>query len=89
MRSSMTTVVIAVMAVLVAALVGDTRAEQALTVEQVVALTLEANPQVRAARARWYAASHSINQNYAPADPILSYGNFDSPTDGIDHASSH
>jgi len=85
----MTTVVIALVALLIATLVGDTRAEQALTVEQVVALALEANPQVRAARARWYSAGHSINQNYAPADPILSYGNFDSPTDGIDHASSH
>jgi len=89
MRSPMTTVVIALVALLIATLVGDTRAEQALTVEQVVALALEANPQVRAARARWYSAGHSINQNYAPADPILSYGNFDSPTDGIDHASSH
>ncbi len=89
MRSPMTTVVIAVVGFLVAALAGDTRAEQALTVEQVVALALEANPQVRAARARWYSASHSVNQTYAPADPILSYGNFDSPTDGFDHASSH
>jgi len=89
MRSPIATALLAVVALLVAALVGDTRAEQALTVEQVVALALEANPQVRAARARWYSASHSINQTYAPADPILSYGNLDSPTDGIDHASSH
>lgn len=89
MRSLMRTVVIAVAAVLIATLAGDARAEQTLTVEQVVALALEANPQVRAARARWYSASHAINQNYAPADPILYYGNFDSPTDGFDHASSH
>jgi len=76
-------------AILLAILARDIRAEQTLTADQVIALALEANPQVRAARARWYSANHSINQNYAPADPILSYGNFDSPTDGIDHASSH
>src|SRR5208282_3080816 len=90
MRSLMTSAAIAAAAaILLAILARDIRAEQTLTADQVIALALEANPQVRAARARWYSANHSINQNYAPADPILSYGNFDSPTDGIDHASSH
>jgi len=88
MRTPMTSAAVA-LAILVAILVGQARAEQALTVDQVVAMALETNPQVRAARARWYSASHSIQQNYAPVDPILSYGNLDSPTDGIDHASAH
>lgn len=43
-------------------------------VEQIVSLALQSNPQVRAARARWLAAEHSVVQNYAPVDPIFSYG---------------
>jgi cobalt-zinc-cadmium efflux system outer membrane protein len=78
-----------VLVFLIVAMAAAARADQPLTVEQVVALALEANPQVRAARARWYSASHSVNQNYAPADPTFSYGNLDSPTNGFDRASSH
>ncbi len=55
------------------------RADEALTVEQVVELALEANPQVRAARARWLSARHSIEQNYVPADPQFLFTNGDSP----------
>jgi len=88
MRSPITNAIIALV-IVIAPLAGEAAAGQALTVEQVVALALEANPQVRAARARWYAANHSINQNYAPVDPILSFGNLDSPTNGFDHASAH
>jgi cobalt-zinc-cadmium efflux system outer membrane protein len=56
------------------------RAAQAgLTAAQVVDMALRANPQVRAARARWYSASHSIKQNLAPADPIFTFFNVDSP----------
>ncbi len=54
-------------------------AQSGLTVSQLVAMALQANPQVRAARARWYAATHSIKQNYAPADPIFTFLNEDSP----------
>jgi cobalt-zinc-cadmium efflux system outer membrane protein len=54
-------------------------AESGLTVSQLVQLALQANPQVRAARARWYAATHNIKQNYAPADPLFSFFNADSP----------
>ncbi len=54
-----------------------------LTVDDVVAMALAANPQVRAARARWQSAQHSINQNYAPADPVLTFANLDSPTNGF------
>lgn len=60
-----------------------------MTVEQIVAIALEANPQVRAARARWNGAKHAVRQNYAPADPTFTYGSFDSPTNGLDHASAH
>jgi cobalt-zinc-cadmium efflux system outer membrane protein len=59
---------------------GPARADQAgLTVSQLVAVALQANPQVRAARARWFAATHNIKQNYAPADPIFTFLNEDSP----------
>jgi len=58
---------------------------EAFSVEDVVTLALESNPQVRAARARWSSAAHSINQNYAPADPIFSFSNLDSRTNGFDH----
>ena len=54
-----------------------------------VEVALEVNPQVKSARARWEAAVHSIKQNYAPADPIFSYQNIDSPTNGFSDASLH
>jgi len=56
---------------------------------QVVDIATEVNPQVRAARDRWYSAMHQIRQNYAPADPILGYANVDSATNGFDQASLH
>ena len=52
-------------------------------------VALEANPQVKGARARWLSAVHSIEQKYAPADPILGYDNVDSPTNGFSQASLH
>jgi cobalt-zinc-cadmium efflux system outer membrane protein len=64
-------------------------ADSALTLAQIVDAALEANPQVRAARARWSVAIHSIKQSYAPNDPIFNYFNTDSPTNGFDHAASH
>jgi outer membrane protein, heavy metal efflux system len=54
-------------------------ADLGLTVAQLVQIALRANPQVQAARSRWYAATHSIKQNYAPADPIFTFLNQDSP----------
>ena len=60
-----------------------------MSIDEVVALALRVNPQVRAARARWNSAMHSVQQNYAPADPIFTYSSLDSPTNGIDHASAH
>jgi cobalt-zinc-cadmium efflux system outer membrane protein len=56
-----------------------TAGESGLTVSQLVQMALQANPQVRAARARWYAATHNIKQNYAPADPVFTFFNTDSP----------
>jgi outer membrane protein, heavy metal efflux system len=58
-----------------------------LSVEQVVAMAVEASPQVRAARARWKAAAHSVKQNYAPADPVVGFASIDSPTNGFSAAS--
>ena len=65
------------------------RADPALGPLQLVEVAEEVNPQVRAARARWYSAMHSIRQNYAPADPIFGYINLDSPTNGFSEASVH
>ena len=56
-------------------------AEQPLTVEQLVEIAIEVNPQVRATREQWDAAQHQILQNYAPADPIFTYGNVESSKD--------
>src|SRR6266478_1792420 len=55
--------------------------EQPLTVEQLVEVAIEVNPQVRAAKEQWDAAQHEILQNYAPADPTFSYGNLESSKD--------
>jgi len=55
--------------------------DKLLTVEQLVEVAIELNPQVRAAKQQWEAAQHQILQNYAPADPIFSYGSLDSDHD--------
>jgi len=59
-----------------------------MTVEEIVRVALEANPQVRGARARWSSAVHSINQSYMPADPLFSFFNLDSPTNGFSKPAS-
>jgi outer membrane protein TolC len=71
------------LAALCAARVCGGESVQPLTVERVVGLALEANSRVRSTEARWHAAEHQILPNYAPADPTVSYGNIDSPTNGI------
>jgi outer membrane protein, heavy metal efflux system len=63
--------------------------ETGLTADQLVQVAVEANPQVKGARARWLAALHGVKQNYAPADPIVGYYNIDSPTNGFSEASAH
>src|SRR6202047_365383 len=55
--------------------------EQPLTVEQLVEVAIEVNPQVRATKEQWDAAQHQILQNYAPADPTFTYGNLESSKD--------
>jgi outer membrane protein TolC len=49
-----------------------------LTVQQLVQIAIEVNPQVKSARAQWNSALHQIKQNYVPADPTFSYNNLDS-----------
>ena len=91
-RKARSAVVIAVVAWLLAGTsraVATSTAERGLTADQLVQVALEANPQVKAARARWLSAVHSIQQNYAPADPIFGYYNVDSPTNGFSAASEH
>jgi len=63
--------------------------EPVLNAAQLVEVAVEVNPQIKSARARWEAAVRSIRQNYAPADPIFSYQNIDSPTNGFSEASLH
>ena len=55
--------------------------DKQLTVEQLVEVAIELNPQVRATKQQWYAAQHQILQNYAPADPVFTYGHLDSDHD--------
>jgi cobalt-zinc-cadmium efflux system outer membrane protein len=64
-------------------------APPALTLEQMVQAAQTANPAAMAARERWESAVHSIKQAYAPNDPIFSFTNLDSPTNGITDASAH
>jgi outer membrane protein TolC len=52
--------------------------EQPLTVDQLVRMAMEVNPQVRATRERWNTAQHQILQNYVPADPVYTFTNFGS-----------
>ena len=70
---------IAVATTVVTAPCPTARADQALDARQLVEIAVEMNPQVKSMRAQWLAAIHSIKQNYAPADPIFSYFNIDSP----------
>jgi outer membrane protein TolC len=63
--------------------------EMKLGVAQLVEIATEVNPQVRAARARWFSAMHQVKQSYAPADPVFGYGNVDSATNGFSQASLH
>jgi outer membrane protein, heavy metal efflux system len=77
------------LATLPAILVALPAPASTLSVEQVIVLALQSNPQVRAAHARWTAAEHAVLPHYVPADPTLSYGSVDSPTNGITQASEH
>ena len=52
--------------------------ESALNASQLVEIAVEVNPQIKATRAQWLAAQHQILQNYAPADPVFTYGSLDS-----------
>ncbi len=61
----------------------------ALSVDQMVQLAQSANPAAMAARERWQSAVHSVKQAYAPNDPIFSFTNLDSPTNGVTDASEH
>ncbi len=56
-------------------------AEQPLTVEQLVEVAIEVNPQVGAMKEQWDAVQHQILQNYAPADPTFTYANLESSKD--------
>jgi outer membrane protein, heavy metal efflux system len=89
MRPHVITALLATFTILIVFSSTSLAAEQALSVDQLVAMAVEVNPQLKAARARWFAAQHAIRQHYAPVDPLFSFTNLDSPTTGFDHASVH
>jgi outer membrane protein, heavy metal efflux system len=49
-------------------------AEKPLTLEELVQAAIAVNPSVRATFEQWGAAQHQILQNYAPADPVFTWG---------------
>src|SRR6516165_4608154 len=65
------------------------RADQPLTLDQLIRAALEVNPTVKAARERWYSANHQIKQNYVPVDPLFGYSNIDSPNFPLYESSLH
>ncbi len=79
----------AIATTVVAAPCEPVRADQALGAAQLVEIAVEMNPQVKSMRAQWMAAIHSIKQNYAPADPIFTYLNVDSPKNPFAGATEH
>jgi outer membrane protein TolC len=60
------------------ALQAQTEQTGIVSLDQLILLATQVNPQVRAAKERWASATHQIKQNYAPADPIFTYMNIDS-----------
>ena len=54
------------------------RAETGLNASDLVEIAIESNPQIHSMHAQWLAAQHQILQNYAPADPVFTYGSLDS-----------
>jgi outer membrane protein, heavy metal efflux system len=90
MRMNVNSILLAFTAIIASARpVLATQNEIKLELGQIVEIATEVNPQVRAARARWFSAMHQVKQNYAPADPLISYANTDSPTNGLSQASVH
>src|SRR5262249_6262834 len=90
MRMNVNSILLAFTAIIVSACpVLAAQNEMKLELGQIVELATEVNPQVRAARARWFSAMHQIKRNYAPAVPLFSYANTDSPTNGLNQASVH
>jgi outer membrane protein, heavy metal efflux system len=89
MRPTNATVVLAAAIAALAFSTAAARAESPLTVDQLVEIAVEVNPQVKGAHYRWDAAVHSIKQAYTPNDPIFSYINGDSQQDLFNRASFH
>jgi outer membrane protein, heavy metal efflux system len=88
----MRTKIIAAYAVLLALYGGcpaDICAGQPMTESQLVEMAIAANPQIKAARARWDSAKHQISQTVAPNDPVFTYINSDSPKNPLGRASLH
>lgn len=57
---------------------ADAAVESTLSVDQLVEIAMEMNPQIKATKEQWDTAQHQVLQNYAPADPVFTYGNLDS-----------
>ena len=81
MRSNQTMASVFLAAFFISTGIAFTAEEKPLTVEQLVEVAIEVNPQVRATKEQWDAVQHQILQNYAPADPTFTYANVDSSKD--------
>lgn len=87
MRRSLTSIAAALAAlVMIAMHLADGHAETLLTMDQLVAMAIQANPQVKSARYRLQSAEHSIKQTVAPNDPIFNYTNSDSVKNPVGRA---
>ena len=80
-------VALAVAAAIAAPAGISSAADAPLSESQIVELAIQANPQVKAARARLASAQHSIAQTVAPNDPVFTYTNSDSPKSPFGRAS--
>jgi outer membrane protein, heavy metal efflux system len=89
MRAIIATAAAALLLVAAIRVEAAASSEAGLTVDQLIEVALEANPQIKSARARWKSAEHSIRQNYAPADPIFTFMNVDSARNPFQQASEH
>lgn len=89
MKRATLTLLIAIATTVVSLPCHPAHADQALGAQQLVEIAVEMNPQIKSMRAQWMAAVHSIKQNYAPADPIVTYLNVDSPKNPFSGATEH
>jgi cobalt-zinc-cadmium efflux system outer membrane protein len=78
MAKALTRVMLAAALVVVGASAAQAVGDSPLGLNEVMAVVIEVNPQIRGARLRWESAQHQIIQNYTPADPQFLFSDQDS-----------